>query len=278
MISMLAAAAAAALSNPVDPVHEAPFDLSSGRPVVDITINGEGPYPFIFDTGATGAMMRTSLVEELGLSLAGRRSVNSPAGGEPVEVDTTSLGVITLGGAEARDVQAIIIDFGDPQQMGSVGVIGPDIFAAYGRVAYDFSRHSVEIGGALHHGEEAAWQDFSETSPLIEIPITVGEVTLPVHIDTGNPSTLSFPADRAAELPLTGPLRVVGQARTIDRVMEVQAAPIDTPAIIGDVAIPLTRIVTFPLPFANMGAAALDGLYLEIDWTRERMALSDPAE
>ncbi len=261
--------------SPAEGVHRAAFDLSSGRPVVEIMINGQGPYPFIFDTGASGAMMRSSLVDELGLEITGRRSVNSPAGGDPVEVDTTELDHIALGGAGTDGIQAIVIDFGDPEQMGSVGVIGPDIFSDYGRVAYDFSINEVEIGGTLHHGEDASWQDFSATTPLIEIPIRVGDTTVPVHIDTGNPSTLSFPEDRVQELPLTGPLRVVGQARTIDRVMEVQSAPIDTPAIIGDVEIPLTRVVTFPLPFANMGSAALDGLYLEIDWTQHRAALSE---
>lgn len=277
MVASLIVALALTVSSTGEAPHEAPFDLSSGRPVVEILINGEGPFPFIFDTGAHGAMIRTSLVEELGLQPTGRQSVTSPAGGDPIEVDATSLARIELAGAEALDVPSIIIDFGAPEQMASVGVIGPDIFSDYGRVAFDFSDNSVEIGGDLHHAETAAWQDFSATAPLIEIPLRIGEITLPVHIDTGNPSSLTFPADRIEELPLTGPVEIIGLARTIDRTMEVRGAPVAASAFIGDAEIPLTRVVTLPLPFANMGSATLRGLYLEIDWTENRVAVSGTA-
>ncbi|WP_421790627.1 retropepsin-like aspartic protease [Hyphobacterium sp.] len=264
--------------SPTDTPHTASMDISTGRPVVEVMINGEGPFPFIFDTGASGAMIRTSLVETLSLELGERRPVGSPAGGDPVEVDTTQLSEIQLGGAQANDIGAIIIDFGDPTQMGSVGVIGPDIFADYGRVAYDFLLNRVEIGGELRHATDATWLSFAPTSPLIEIPLRVEDVSLPVHIDTGNPSTLTFPETRINELPITAPARVVGEARTIDRVMEIQMAPIDASAFIGDAEIPLSRITTLPLPFANMGTAALIGLYLEIDWRTHRVAISDGGE
>jgi hypothetical protein len=270
-------AAGAAWADPADPVI-VPFDLSSGRPVVDVMINGEGPFPFVFDTGATGAMIRSSLVAELGLEITGTGRVGSPAGGEPIAVEYTRLDRASLGGAASEDIRAIIVDFGDPRQMASVGVIGPNIFADYGRVAFDFTENQVEIGGALHHDDSADWQDFSATAPIIEIPLTIGDVTVPVHIDTGNPSILNFPEDRIEDLPLAGPLQVMGEARTIDRVMEIRGAPIAETARVGDAEIPLRSVTSFPLPFANMGSGALRDLYLEIDWTQERFAISGTAQ
>src|SRR4051794_33436943 len=38
-----------------------------GRPVVEVMINGKGPYKFIFDTGASVNVLDTSVTAELGL-------------------------------------------------------------------------------------------------------------------------------------------------------------------------------------------------------------------
>lgn len=255
-----------------------PFDLSSGRPVIELMVNGEGPFPFVFDTGAGGMMINSPLVDELELEITGSRLIGSPAGGEPVAVDTTELTTVSFGGARVENLPAIIIDFGAPGEMQSVGVIGPNAFAAYNRVAFDFASNTVEIGGDFHHDDTASWLDFSASAPIIEIPLTIGEITVPVHIDTGNPSILNFPEAQIEALPLAGPLQVVGEARTVDRVMQIMGAPIDATARLGDAEIPLTDITSFPLPFANMGSGALRGLYLEIDWENQRFAISGQAE
>ena len=254
------------------------MDLASGRPVVALMINGEGPFPFIFDTGAGPLTLSSGLAEELGLTVTGQTTLDSPAGGEPVAVDQTRVESISLGGAGLSGMDALIVDFGPPGQLGAMGVIGPNAFRDYGRVAYDFANHRIEIGGPLRHDGDARWIDFSASAPLLEVPLTIGDVTVPAHIDTGNPSIMNFPEDRIGDLPLAGPLQVVGQARTIDRVMEIRGAPVEADAQIGDAVIPLTDITSFPLPFANIGSGALRGLYLEIDWQSERVAISGRAE
>src|SRR4051794_5882279 len=38
-----------------------------GRPVVEVKINGKGPFPFILDTGATDTVIDSDLNEELSL-------------------------------------------------------------------------------------------------------------------------------------------------------------------------------------------------------------------
>jgi hypothetical protein len=52
---------AAAGQEKPDAAHRAPFDLASGRPMVMMTVNGKGPYPFVFDTGAPGLLLMQSL-------------------------------------------------------------------------------------------------------------------------------------------------------------------------------------------------------------------------
>ena len=40
------------------------FDVDSGRPMVELTVNGQGPYPFVFDTGSPSLLVMRSLAEE----------------------------------------------------------------------------------------------------------------------------------------------------------------------------------------------------------------------
>ena len=87
-----------------------PFKVSTGRPMVELTVNGEGPYPFVLDTGAPGLIVRPELVEELGLEVVGTTEVNSPLGGTPVEARQVHVGSIDLGGAPVTDLEALVLD------------------------------------------------------------------------------------------------------------------------------------------------------------------------
>jgi hypothetical protein len=98
------------------------------------------------------------------------------------------------------------------------------------------------------------------------------------HIDTGSPGTLSVPIGLVDQLPLTGPVRQIGKARTVDAEFEIRAAPIDTTVRIGDAEIPLTEVHLAELPGANLGTGGLRGLSLHVDWENERFALTGTAD
>jgi hypothetical protein len=64
----------ATLAADIDPKIEVPPENTSvpmldigGRPVVEVKINGKGPFPFILDTGATDTMIDSGLSDELSL-------------------------------------------------------------------------------------------------------------------------------------------------------------------------------------------------------------------
>lgn len=253
----------------------APFDLASGRPVVMMSVNGKGPYPFVFDTGAPGLLLMKSLADELALESVGVARVNSPAGGEPVEMNVVRIESIDVGGASAHDVRAQVMDFGDGRL--GAGVVGPAMFRDYGRVALDFAANQLIIGGDVEGADGARWIAFGPSAPLLDADIVIGEISMPAHIDTGAPHVLSVPHSYADRLPLAGPVTVIGMARTIDREFEIKSAPIAASARLGDAEIPLTDIRFFDIPFANLGSGGLRGLMLEIDWTGERFRLDGVA-
>ena len=253
-----------------------PFGLETGRPTINVMINGKGPYSFVFDTGAPGLALMSHLADELNIDSTGVQMVGSPAGGEPVEAKTATIERLSAGGTEITKVDALILNFGGPG-LGD-GVIGPSMFKGTGRTAIDFKKQKVEFGGGFKSAADANWIAFGESAPILDVTLIIDDIEMPAHIDTGAPHVISVPEKFADKLPLAGPVQTVARARTIDREFEIKGAPIDMIATIGDAKIPLSQVQFFDLPFANIGSGALRNLYLEIDWRNERYTISGIAD
>jgi len=254
----------------------ASFDVDSGRPIVQLTVNGKGPYPFVFDTGSPTLLVMQSLVDELGLEVVGKDELASPAGGTPVEADVVRVDSIALGGAAAGGLKAIVLDM-EGHGLGK-GVVGPVLFREHGPITMDFKRNTIALGDDASAAGIENWLPFGDSAPLLDIPVRIGDVVIDGHLDTGSPGVLSVPGRFEESLPLSGPVRTVGHARTVDAEFDIRSAPIDGSARIGDAEIPLQQIQFAELPVANLGTAGLRGLQLHIDWDEERFALTGTSE
>ncbi len=249
-----------------------PFDMSSGRPVVQAMVNGRGPYPFIFDTGAPDLTVFSPLAAELALDVVGQTEVSSPLAGTPVSADLMRVESLSLGSASLSSIDAtVFVIEGLPPEAG-MGVIGPAMFRESGRVTLDYGTNTILIGGDIDAAGIAIWSPVGE---YFAATLHLGGFEIPTHIDSGSPGVLSVPVAYESQLPLTGPARVIGRVGTVDAQFEIRSAPIDATARIGDVEIPLTAIQFIPSPFANLGSGALSrGLRLDIDFANNRFALT----
>lgn len=255
----------------------APFETSSGRPMVQLTVNGKGPYPFVLDTGAPSLIVRPALVEELGLEVTGKTEVNSPMGGTPVEVREVQVASIDLGGATVTGLEAIELSHLGKAGLG-MGIVGPAVFRDSGPMVLDFKANTVTIGEDAKPGPVETWIPFGESAPLLDIPVQIGELLIDGHIDTGSPGVLAIPSGFEDKLPLSGPVRVLGMGRTVDAEFEIRSAPIEATVRVADAQIPVREVSFAPLPVANLGTGGLRGLNLYIDWEHERFALTGKAE
>ena len=252
-----------------------PFDLASGRPMVQLMVNGEGPYPFVFDTGSPILLVMQSLVDELGLEVIGSDELQSPMQGKPVEVDVVRVESIALAGATVDGLEARVLDL-EGSGLGR-GVVGPALFRAHGALTLDFERNTIALDEDPPAGA-STWLQFGPSAPLLDVPVRIGDVEIEGHIDTGSPGVLSVPAVFEDRLPLSGPVVTIGRGRTVDAEFEIRGAPIDGSARVGDAEIPLERIRLSDIPVANLGTAGLRGLVLYVDWENERFALTGTAD
>ncbi|MEJ2507011.1 MAG: aspartyl protease family protein, partial [Ignavibacteriaceae bacterium] len=54
-----------------------PLDLSTQRPILELMINGTGPYRFIFDTGSSTNVIDQEIADKLSLEVIGEDSLQT---------------------------------------------------------------------------------------------------------------------------------------------------------------------------------------------------------
>jgi predicted aspartyl protease len=114
--------------------------------IVEVKINGRGPYDFVLDTGATFTCVDKEFADQLKLpewkgSLG--TIVIGPGGGG---MKLLNIETLEVGGAKASNLAACSIDLNRlaPPGLGIKGLIGLNFLKSY-RVAIDFEKKSLQL-------------------------------------------------------------------------------------------------------------------------------------
>ena len=187
---------------------DVPLSLDDHQPAVDVLLNGRGPYHVLVDTGASPALaVSPRLADELGLRPdLGGVSLRA-ANGHWVQAARTHLRSVRLGGAEFRDVPAVVLDVG----VDFDAVVGIGLFAR-SVVTFDFPRRRLSLrGGALDGDDPDAFDaPFVHGVPMVPVspPLREGRRTVYVLLDTGSNGGLVLPEslrdDLATDPTFTG--------------------------------------------------------------------------
>jgi predicted aspartyl protease len=159
VIVALGASACVQMSQPAgraDPEPgEVPFELSGpggAALVVPVTVNGQGPYPFVLDTGATVTCVDAALAKEL--ELPERQGVVGIGGGVRGvgQMQVLSIDSVELGDAKVTGLIGCAVDLAPMQTAGLdiQGLLGLNFLKHY-RVTLDFHDQLLRLddpGGA----------------------------------------------------------------------------------------------------------------------------------
>jgi predicted aspartyl protease len=110
--------------------------------LVPVHINGEGPFDFVLDTGATLMCLDERLIERLSVPVDTRRS-GIGAGIEGTgQIQLVGLDSVRIGTARAEGLSACVLDLAHTQAMGIEfdGLIGLNFLREF-RVTLDFDRN-----------------------------------------------------------------------------------------------------------------------------------------
>ena len=191
-----------------------PMQDMEGRPVVELKINGKGPYRFILDTGAMTTVVSDELSRELSLTPPAGVQVSSVGGGPAPAI--VVIHDVSIGNAVLEGLSAAVMPLG-PLLKGENaprGVLSAVNFPGY-LLTFDYpSKHISIKKGALESADSQSTFQFTEEQVLPTVPIRIAGHNTEVHLDTGSPFGLTLPVKFLTELPLASKPREVGRIRT----------------------------------------------------------------
>ncbi len=275
---------ASKVDSQADPA-EIPLDMVGGRPQVDVYINGEGPYPFVLDTGSSLNVLDSGIARELGLEVIGEREIGAPGMPQiPAEIVTAgelAVGGIEVGGIEVGSIEVggigvggIGVEAGELVTMDLAGMSGGLFLGVLRFSAFADRLATLDLSAArliLSSGSLDPDTDgviaFDPEDGLIDVPVSVGGRQVTAHIDTGSPGAISIPAEIARDLTFLEAPVEAGQAKLVGGQGTVSKGRLRGDVVLGPVRLedPEVMVLDLPVPKVNIGSRLLAEYLVRID-------------
>jgi hypothetical protein len=253
-----------------------PLSWFMKKPVVDLKINGKGPYRFYLDTGAGGSVLDQDLADELKLPVVGKARVGSPGGkGLPataVRLDRVELGSANLSALPALAHQGTHVDAGPETPR---GVLSAAVFPGY-LVTIDYPKSRLVIRpGALPDADGVHVLGYGAGRPLPEVTLSVAGQQITVHLDSGAPGGITLPLQWAKRLPLAAKPVEVGRGKRVDQEVVILGAKLNGQVKIGGIVLenPDLRFQNIPKAPGHIGYEVLRHFAVTLDTKNRRIQL-----
>jgi hypothetical protein len=256
-----------------------PMQFRGHVPIVDVMINGQGPFLFMIDTGGgLAADFDTALVAKLKLPTNGKVRAGDPSGQNAREFDTVAVESIKLGNVEFRNVTALARERTGPNAPEVSGILGFPLFAEF-LLTLDYPGKQVRLArGELPQANGANILSFEMPRRIPVVDLMIGSLKVRAHLDSGNlVGAFIVPTALLDKLDLVSAPVTVGRARTVANEVEIKQAQLGETITLGSFEFPKPTI-TFPaLDETNIGLKTLREFTLTFDQKNKRMKLTRPA-
>jgi len=249
---------------------EVPMEMLAGRPLIRVTINGQGPFPLLVGPDVQKTLIDRKLVELLKIT-----PLKTPNGGSEHEVE---LGFGTAKGikvpVDVTDTARFVPELGS--MTGPRGVVSLSIWKDH-LVTIDYVKWRVKVEpGALPepNGQDVFGLDPASRELRLELLIKEKEDSLWCRVDPLFPRGLLLPASYVKLLPLVGDVLDAGSVSTREKSIAVREARLATSVTLG--AFEFDRpIVLFgdDGEVATVGSQWLNGFSITYDLTNARARL-----
>lgn len=245
--------------------HVAPMNMTLGIPILQVRIDGEGPFTFVLDTGTNcDAIISPRIVKRLGLSPIGRRSITDLGGHGTRQLDAVQLNTLSLAGNEFHAVRAVVADLPDGDSVLD-GILGFRLFRdVLLTLDYPHSQLTFEEGElTTTSGEHVVPMRMPSGIPLVEIDIANTRMT--AGIDSGGIG-LSVPASMADKLSFNSGINTVAIGRTQVSSFVLRGAVLDGRVELAGFRFEQPWLELNPLfAIANIGSGALHDFIVTFD-------------
>ncbi len=241
-----------------------PMDMTTRRPIVELTINDKGPYKFIFDTGSSTTVIDEGLSKELGFKTVGKDTLSVQGSenrmiSQRVEVPNVAFPGTNISG----DVEMTVVNL--RAMLPIDGVLSGIFFKDYlFTVDYPGSKLTLTLGELDR--SKADVSSIIENSNILSYNLIVDGIIIEAHLDTGSPGGFSLPYSMKDQLKLNGEMREGQEIRTPVASFKPWHANLIGNVNVGSVVYedPEIKLVE-GFEFANFGYEVLKDLRITID-------------
>lgn len=223
-----------------------PVSVEAGAVIVDVTINGRGPFPVMFETGAQNTVT-PEIAAALGLKTEGTGTVLD-SGGDSLPVTFTRVTVIRVGDAEMTDqpfavaaLPSYLTDRGSRPPL--AGLIGYELLSRFvARLDYDRRTLTLKAGSDFRYDRTGIRVPLVFTGKTPVVPAAADGNPGMFVVDTGSSGALTLrrefvethglearhaPAIRIKSIGVAGPFETSWMR--LDR-FDIAGSRIDRPA------------------------------------------------
>ncbi|MCD2257726.1 pepsin/retropepsin-like aspartic protease family protein [Psychroserpens luteolus] len=168
-----------------------PMDLSTRRPIVELMINGKGPYKFIFDTGSMTHVIDERLQSEFGFKVVGEDPLGTPGSDKKLTSKRIEVPKVSFSGTNLS--QDLVMNVIDIRAMLPVDGILSSIFFKDYLLTMDYPNSKLGVAiGELDEVKDNAIT-FLQKPRVVNLNLDVNGEIVEAHIDTGSPGGISLP-------------------------------------------------------------------------------------
>ncbi len=245
--------------------HMARIDVVSGIPLVQVRIDGRGPFTFVIDTGTNcEAILAPRVAKRLGLTPQGHMNITDFGGHTTRALDTVELKVVAVAGTEFRGVRAVVTDLPDGDSVLD-GILGFGLFRRK-MLTLDYPHHKLIVDDGSLAGTSAEHVlplRMPGGVPLVEIGIAGIEAQ--AGIDTGGVG-LSVPATMAGQIRFASGVETVAYGRTQVSSFELRGAMLDGAVDLAGFRFERPWVELNPVfPAVNIGSNAMRDFVVTFD-------------
>ena len=263
-----------------------PFQLINNHIYAEVSVNGKGPYTFIFDTGGEN-IVTPRIATALGLKSEGQMEGRG-AGSGHMDMGLTKVAKLELGKAAVKDQVFIVAALDDVltpvEGLDMQGMVGFQVFRRF-VTRFDYGAHTLTlIDPAAFDAKDAGVAiPFKFNGNTVEIQATYNGIPGNYTIDTGSRSSVTLSAPFAAAHDLYRGTTAVDAVTgwgvggpTRSRVLRGQTLSLGPEAVqkpVVEVSTDKAGAMADPSLAGNIGAAILKRYVVTLDYGHQTMYL-----
>ena len=179
------------ITTPSNPEIIIPIDMSSHRPIMDVMINGKGPYKFIFDTGSATNVIDENLNKTFGFKVVGEDPLQTPGSKNRLFSKRVAVPKVNFPGtsiSENTEMNVIALR----KMLPVDGIIGGFFFEDY-LVTMDYPGSKLILTKGKLNKNDPDVVSFIQDARTLNLAIDVAGHRVEAHLDSGNPLTMTLP-------------------------------------------------------------------------------------